>query len=143
MPPPTMTTSNCFIAIRVCEIALGCGNTWDHTTFNFLSPFANSVNELGFAIPPFLEFKHGRARGDFDFAVHDGTSRDRNRSSAHLAAYHRGVADLQFVLDYESADDFAGDNRLLRLNETMPGTGGGEVEAALQFTVSMYFARYH
>src|SRR5580698_2837887 len=123
MPPPTMTTSNCFIAIRVCEIALGCGNTWDHTTFSSLSPFANSVNELGFAVPPFLKFHHGRARGDFDFAVQDGASRDRNGSSADFAAYHRGVADLQFVLDDEAAGDLARDNRLLRLNETVPGSG--------------------
>ena len=41
MPPPTITTSYCFIALKMREFALGCGNTLDHTTFASLSPFAN------------------------------------------------------------------------------------------------------
>src|SRR5258708_27612709 len=43
MPPPTTTTSYCFIALDLREIALGCVNPPQHTTFCHLSLFANSV----------------------------------------------------------------------------------------------------
>src|SRR5277367_5340168 len=48
----------------------------------------------------------------------------------------RGGADLQFILDAEAAGDLAGDDRLLGLDEAMPGSGGGQVQAAVQFAVA-------
>ena len=60
-----------------------------------------------------------------------------------VATYHRGIADLQFVSDVEASRDLAGDDRLLRLNEAVPASRGGQIEPALQITVTMHLAGDH
>src|SRR5258708_51650 len=98
---------------------------------------------LGLTFALFLELQHGRARGDFDFAVDDGALGDGNRASADLAAYHRGIAYFQFVPDVETSRDLAGDDGLLRLDEAVPASGGGQVEPTLQIAVAVHFAGNH
>src|SRR6266404_6337408 len=98
---------------------------------------------LWFTVPLFLELQHGRARGDFDFAVDDGALGDGNGARADLAAYHRGIAYFQLVPDGEASRDLAGDDGLLRLDEAVPASRGGQVEAALQIAVAVHFAGNH
>src|SRR5260370_20183448 len=98
---------------------------------------------LRFTVPLFFELQHGRARGDFDFAVDDGALGDGNRASADLAAYHRGIAYFQFVPDVETSRNLAGDDGLLRLDEAVPASRGGYIEPALQIAVAVHFAGHH
>jgi hypothetical protein len=91
----------------------------------------------------FVEFQQGGVRSHFDFAVDDGALRDGDGTRAHLAANHRGVADLQFVPDAKASGDLAGDDRLLRLDVPVPASRDGEIEAALQIAVAMHFAGNH
>src|SRR6266404_8033165 len=91
----------------------------------------------------FFELQHGRARGDFDFAVDDGALGDGDDACGDLAAYHRGVAYFQFVLDADASRDLAGDDGLLRLDEAVPASRGGQVESALQIAVAVHFAGHH
>src|SRR6267143_126050 len=107
MPPPTTTTSYCFIAFELREIALGCGNTLEHTSSGasraLMSangdrhPVDSAPSASRFAL--FLELQHGRARGDFDFAVDDGALGDGDGARADPAAYHRGIAYFQLIPD--------------------------------------------
>src|ERR1700741_2029095 len=102
MPPPTTTTSYCLIFMRFAPSLNGVGATpsfiiyaiavreWRHPVDSRSEPV------LGLTFAFFLELQHGCARGDFDFAVDDGALGDGDGSGADLAAYHRGIADLQF-----------------------------------------------
>src|SRR6185312_7854433 len=143
MPPPTMTTSYCFMASSLRksprEIALGCLKTAEHTTFGHLSPFAHRDRHaaaLGVDLALFLELEHGRARSHFDLTIDDGALGDRNGLGADLAADDGGVADFEFAADGEAPRDGAGDDGLLRANEAMPGAARGQSEAALQVAVA-------
>src|SRR5579863_9194131 len=93
--------------------------------------------------PLFVEFQHGCARGDFDFAVDDGALRDGDRACADLAAYHGGVADFQFVPDGETPCDLAGDHGMLRVDEAVPASRDGQVEGALQIPIAVDLAGNH
>src|ERR1700730_6191574 len=96
---------------------------------------------LSFAF--FLELQHGRTRGDLDFAVDDGAFGDGNGSRTDFAAYHCRVADFQFVADVEATRDLAGDDGLLRRDEAVPASRGGQVEPALQIAVAVHLAGDH
>ena len=91
----------------------------------------------------FLELQHGRTGSDLDFAIDDGALGDRNGACADPAANDCGIADFELVPDVQSSGDLAGDDGLLRLDEAVPGSRGGEIEAALQFTVAVHFAGNH
>src|SRR4029077_2413521 len=104
---------------------------------------ANRADALWLVVPLFLELHHGRIGRDFDFAVDDGALGDRNGARADLAANHGGIADLQLVAHVEASRDFAGDDGLFRLDEAVPGTAGGEIEAAFQLAVAVDFAGNH
>src|ERR1700733_2084170 len=101
----------------------------------------HAAHRLTFAL--FLELQHRCAGGDFDLAVDDGALGDGDGSSAELAADHGGVADFHFISDVETARDLAGDDGLLRLDESVPGSRGGQIEAALQLTVAVHLAGHY
>src|SRR5579863_9323171 len=116
-----------------------CKQSWE---FSLRIPcYAYGEIELTFAL--FLELQHRRAGGDFDLAVDDGALGYGDGASTDLAADHRGVADFQFVPDVETSRDLAGDDGLLRLDESVPGSRRGQIEAALQLTVAMHLAGHH
>ena len=56
---------------------------------------------------------------------------------------HRGVTDLEFVLDRQAALMRPGDDRLLRLDMAMPAAGGRQIQAARQFAIAVHFAGDH
>src|SRR5271163_481575 len=128
-------------------MALECANTPEHTNFADLSPFANRALKIRLAlrcaVPLFLELHHGSVGCDFDFPVDDRPLGNGDRARADPAAYYRGIADFQLILDAEGPHDLARDNRLLRLYVPMPTSGGRQIERAIQFPVAVHFAGYH
>src|SRR4029077_16245224 len=90
-----------------------------------------------------LEFQHRFAGGDLDLAVDDRALGDGYGPRTDLAAYHCGKADFQFVPDAETSRDLAGDDGLLRLDEAVPASRGGQIEAALQIAVAGHFRGNH
>src|SRR5271155_5312804 len=105
MPPPTMTTSNCFIDLELFEFPLGCVNTQEHSTIATCRHSQTGVEDQLLTFALFLELQHRRAGGDFDLAVDDGALGDGDGSGGDLAADHRGIADFQFVPDVETSRD--------------------------------------
>src|SRR5882724_334126 len=104
---------------------------------------ADSLAGAGFGVALFLESHHRDIRRDFDFPIDNRALRDRDGARADLAADDGRVADLQFILDDQTAQDGAGDDRLLRPNVAVPTAGGGQIQRPVQFTITMDFAGNH
>jgi hypothetical protein len=87
-----------------------------------------------------LEFDHGGIGRNLDLAVDDGALGDGDRARTDTAPDHRGVADLEFVFDDQSASDLTGNDGLIGVNRTVPVRSDGKVEGTVQFSVAVYFA---
>src|ERR1700761_1255669 len=124
MPPPMMTTSYSFMGCRKGAYAKDARIRSNTPPLRCRQ--SRTARGSG-AVALLLESHHRCIRGHFDFPIDDGALGDRHRARRHLAVDHRGVADLQLVPDAQAAGDLAGDDGLLRLDESVPGAGGREV----------------
>src|SRR5882757_1175536 len=105
-------------------------------------PEQRERRRLGLAVALFLEFHHRCIRRHFDFTIDDGALGDRHGAGGNLAANDCRVAYFQLVFDAQAAGDLAGDDCLLCLNETIPGSGCRQIQTTRQFSIAMDFAGY-